>query len=233
MQNVNSFIEYCLEGPSSIFKGLNQKDKNVIIQHHVLISKNKRELLFKEGEKSRGLVCLASGRVKLFKIGVGGREQILKMLKPQDFFGYESLLGENIWPFSSAALEDTTFCVIEKQSLLKILKKNADLSMKLNKVLSEELCISFDRITSLTQKHVRGRLVESLLLLIETYGFEEDGKTINAYLLREDIAHLSNMIAPNAIRTLSSLTSEGYIETKGKKIKILDLPKLKEICEQG
>ena len=136
----------------------------------------KDEFLFKEGEKTRGLICLASGKVKVFKDGVGGREQILKMVRQQGFIGYRALFSENTWSFSAAAIEDSVICVFEKNSLVKILKKNADLSLKFTRLVTEELGVSNNRTVSLTQKHIRGRLAESLILLRDTYGFEADGK---------------------------------------------------------
>jgi CRP-like cAMP-binding protein len=90
MQYNNPFVELCIEGPSSIFKGLNQKDKETLSQHHSLYHIKKGNTLFKEGEKIRGLICLASGKVKVFRVGVGGREQIVKMVRPQGFIGYRS-----------------------------------------------------------------------------------------------------------------------------------------------
>jgi CRP/FNR family transcriptional regulator, polysaccharide utilization system transcription regulator len=233
MKYINPYIKLCLEGSSSILKGLNQKDKEVIVQHHTLVNIKKGECLFKEGEKPRGLICLVSGKVKVFKVGVGGREQILKMVAQQGFIGYHSVFSEDNWSVSATAIEDSIMCVLEKHSLGRILKKNADLACKLIRVLAEELKFLNDRIISLTQKHVRGRLVESLLLLRDTYGYEEDGKTIQISLSRDDIAHFSNMTTSNAIRTLSNLSSEGIIEIKGKKITILDSIALESISEQG
>ena len=54
MQYINPYIEFCLEGTSSIFKGLNQKDKETIAQHHTLYHFKKGDLLFKEGDKHHG-----------------------------------------------------------------------------------------------------------------------------------------------------------------------------------
>lgn len=88
-------------------------------------------------------------------------------------------------------------------------------------------------MTDLTQKHVRGRLVESLLNLIDIYGCEDDGKTIRAAISRDDIAHFSNMTTSNAIRTLSSLASEGIIKIHGRKISIPDISLLEEISKTG
>ena len=92
---------------------------------------------------------------------------------------------------------------------------------------------SNDRTVTLTQKHIRGRLAESLIFLKDTYEYEDDGKTIKIYLSREDVANLSNMTTSNAIRTLSTFAQEGVISIDGRKIRILDLHKLERISELG
>jgi CRP/FNR family transcriptional regulator, polysaccharide utilization system transcription regulator len=233
MQYINPYIELCLEGPSSIFKGLNQKDKETISQHHSLVHIKKGGIIFKEGEKARGLICVATGKVKVYKDGVGGRQQIVKMVKQQGFIGYRSLFSDYSWTISAGAIEDTTICVFEKSTFVKILKKNPDLALKFIKLLSDELVFSNNRTVSLSQKHIRGRVSESLLLLRDTYGYEADGTTIRIALSREDIASLSNMTTSNAIRTLSNLASEGNIEIKGRRISIIDPANLERISELG
>lgn len=233
MQYLNPYIELCLEGSSSIFKGLNQKDKETIVQHHTLAIIKKGQFLFQEDEKSRGLICLASGKVKVFKVGVGGREQIVKMVRQQGFIGYKALFSDNRWPVSATAIEDSAICIFERNCFVKILKKNPDLAIKFIKLIADELALSNNRTVSLSQKHIRGRLAESILILRDTYGYEADGKTIRVTLSREDIAGLSNMTTSNAIRTLSNLASEGNIEICGRKISILDSTNLERISEQG
>jgi CRP-like cAMP-binding protein len=99
--------------------------------------------------------------------------------------------------------------------------------------LATELGNSDERTISLTQKHIRGRLAEALLLLKESYGVEEDGHTLNIYLTREDIANLSNMTTSNAIRTLSTFTEEDLISTDGRKIRILKEEELRKISRYG
>jgi len=74
--------------------------------------------------------------------------------------------------------------------------------------MAVELSFSNKRTVSLTQKHIRGRLAESLLVLRDTYGVENDGRTIRAYVSREDLACFSNMTTSNAIRTLSMFATD-------------------------
>jgi CRP-like cAMP-binding protein len=233
MQYTNQYIEVCLEGPTSVFKGLSQKDKEIIAGNHTIVHIKRGHQIFKQGEKSRGLICLASGKVKVYKEGVGGRQQIVKMIRQNGFMGYKALFADHPWPVSATAIEDSTICVLEKSSLVKILKKNADLALKFIRLLSDELVLANNRTVSLSQKHIRGRVAESLILLRDTYGYEEDSNTIRIALSREDIANLSNMTTSNAIRTLSIMASEGIIGIKGRKITLLDLAILEHISELG
>ncbi|MCF0199654.1 MAG: winged helix-turn-helix domain-containing protein, partial [Bacteroidaceae bacterium] len=93
--------------------------------------------------------------------------------------------------------------------------------------------VADERMVSLTQKHIRGRLAESLLFLKESYGVEEDGGTLNIRISREDLANLSNMTTSNAIRTLSTFANEQMIAVEGRKIKILREAELDKISRLG
>jgi CRP-like cAMP-binding protein len=233
MQYSNQYIEFCLENTFSIFKGLQMRDKEATDRNHVTLFVKRGDYVYREGDKSKGIVCLASGKLKIYRIGVGGREQILKLVKPLDLVGFRNIFQAAVWNDSAVAIEDSVVCIIERNSLSNILKHTPDFSFKLLKLLAEEHLFAQNRIISLTQKHVRGRLVETLLMLSEIYGFEQDGITINASLSRDDIAHHSNMTTSNAIRTLSNLSSEGIIELKRKKIKLLDIEALELISKVG
>lgn len=233
MQYRNPYIEFCLDGPHSIFKTLSQKEKETLVQHHTYAQYRKGDLLLKEGEKPHGLICLASGKVKIFKEGVGGREQILSMIRPQGFIGYRAIFADSPYFASAVAIENSAICIIEKECIIKMIRRNPDLALKFIKIFAEELGFSNNRTVSLTQKHIRGRLAESLIVLKDTYGFETDGKTISVCLSREDIANLSNMTTSNAIRTLSNLALEDIISIEGRKIMILDCNRLERVSELG
>ena len=118
-------------------------------------------------------------------------------------------------------------------TIVKLIQENTDLAMFFIRQLSKDLGISDERTVSLTQKHIRGRLAESLLFLKDTYGLEEDGRTLSIYLSREDLANLSNMTTSNAIRTLSNFASEKLIAIDGRKIKLIDEEHLKKISKIG
>lgn len=233
MQYADPYIELSIEGASSVFKGISQTDKELLDQHHLIMSYRKGEIIISQGNKPKGLICLAAGKAKVYRIGAGNREQIIKMLRPLNYISYRSIVTDSVYPFSVAAIEESTIVVFERNILQKIIKQNPDLSLRLIRIIAEDLVYSDNRIISMTQKHVRGRVAESLLLLFETYGTEPDGKTLKVLLPRSDIAHLSNMTTSNAIRTLSSFVSERLIKIEGRKITVVNIKALEAISESG
>lgn len=224
---------HCINNANSIFYGLSPEDKKILAQKHICLHFDKGGIIYSEGEKPDGLICLSAGKVKIYKEGIGGREQIVRMAKPIGFIGYRALFAEENYMATSVAIEDSTICIINRESLFKVLKTNSELSLQIIRSFATELGFSNSRTVTLTQKHIRGRLAESLIFLKDTYGVENDNETIKVYLSREDIANLSNMTTSNAIRTLSNFASEKVISIEGRKIKINDLAKLERISEHG
>jgi CRP-like cAMP-binding protein len=233
MQERNYNADDCIDNPKSVFTVLTPKEKEFLKQNYTCAFYKKGEIIFKEGDKPMGLMILAEGKVKIFKEGVGGREQIVRMAKPVGFIGYRALFAEENHTATAVAIEDCVSCIVDKESIYRVIRSNADLSMSIIASFASELGFSHDRTVTLTQKHIRGRLAESLIFLKNTYGYEDDGKTIKIYLSREDVANLSNMTTSNAIRTLSTFAQEGVISIDGRKIRILDLHKLERISDLG
>ncbi|MBI9058251.1 MAG: Crp/Fnr family transcriptional regulator [Labilibaculum sp.] len=222
-----------INNTSSVFNVLSPSEKEELMANMTCSFFKKGEYIYKEGERPIGLVCLSDGKVKIFKEGVGGREQIVRMAKPIGFIGYRALFAEENNIASAVAIEDSVTCTVSYELILKLIRSNAELSLCIIRSLSTELGFSNNRTITLTQKHIRGRLAESLLFLRDTYGFEDDEATIKVYLSREDIANLSNMTTSNAIRTLSTFASEGVISIDGRKIKIIDKVRLDRISKLG
>jgi CRP-like cAMP-binding protein len=178
-------------------------------------------------------MCLFKGKVKIFKSGVGGRSQIIRIIRPVQYFGYRAFFAREPYVTAASAFEACTVCMIPMELIEQFLRNNGDLALFFIQMLSVDLGIADQRVVNLTQKHVRGRLAESLLFLKECYGLEEDGATINIYLAREDLASLSNMTTSNAIRTLSNFVNEKVITIDGRKIKIIDEDRLHKISRIG
>ena len=197
------------------------------------VSYKKNEVIYYENDTPQDLMCLLKGKVKIYKDGVGGRSQIIRMVKPVQYFGYRAYFAKEPFVTSAAAFESSEICLISMSIVEQFLRNNGTLAMFFIQLLSVDMGISDQRIVNLTQKHIRGRLAESLLFLKDSYGLEEDGATISIYLAREDLANLSNMTTSNAIRTLSIFENERIISLDGRKIKLIDEDRLEKISRIG
>ena len=216
-----------------IWQPLTNQQREFLSQSFIIQKYKKNETIYCEGETPMHLMCLLSGKVKIYKEGVGGRSQIIRVIKDKEYFAYRAYFAEGNFVTAAAAFEPCTICLIPMPAIMKLLKENNELALFFIRQLSIDVGISDERTVNLTQKHIRGRLAESLLFLKNTYGLEEDESTLSIYLSREDLANLSNMTTSNAIRTLSNFATERLITIDGRKIKIIDEDKLKKISKIG
>ncbi|MGN0230550.1 MAG: Crp/Fnr family transcriptional regulator [Muribaculaceae bacterium] len=193
----------------------------------------KNQIIYAEHDTPEYLYCLLTGKAKMYKDGIGGRQQILRLYRPIQYFGYRAYFAGEPYVSSVAAVEAATIGMIPMDLVKEIIDENRQVAWFFIHELSRNLGGSDTKIVNLTQKHIRGRLAEALILLVDNYGLEDDGETLNIYMAREDIANLSNMTTSNAIRTLSAFTTEKIITVDGRRIKILDYNTLKKISKFG
>ncbi len=212
---------------------LTESEQMDLLPYLTLRRFRKHELIYREGESPEHLLCLLDGKVKIFRDGVGGRSQIMRILRPQQYFGYRASLAAEPYVTAAAAFEPSLVCEIPMIEVRRIMETNNKVCLFFIRELAVDLGLSDKRTVSLTQKHIRGRLAESLIFLKETYGTERDGRTLDICFSREDLAHLSNMTTSNAIRTLSQFAAEGIIETVGKKVRIVDEDALRKVSRIG
>ena len=222
----------CRKKVNSLFDELEERELAVLERHRSVVNYKRGELIYKEGSKSMGLLCLNEGKVKLVKRGKNDNEQIISLKRPVDFIDLRSTIASSEYNHSAYALEDASVCFIEKNDFLKVLNGNSQLALKIIRMLSAENDVSTERLFSNSWKHLRARLAEAILLLKEFYGTLEDGRTINYYIKRTDLAGLSNMNPANVIRTIASFTKEDLLVSEKKRIIIKNEKALRRVSEQ-
>jgi FNR family transcriptional regulator protein len=221
------------EDMAEIWTVLEPDEKRKIIDSFVIHNYKKNQMIYAEGEDPEFLWCLLTGKVKKFKDGIGGRVQILRLIRPVQYFGYRAYFANEKYNSSAAAFEASTVGSIPMTLVEELINQNRKLAWFFIHELSHNLGGSDTKIVNLTQKHIRGRLAEALIVLKEHYGFEDDNMTLRIYMAREDLANLSNMTTSNAIRTLSGFVAEKLITVDGRRIRLLNEPMLRKISKFG
>lgn len=227
---LESILQYEM---SDFWALLDGEEKRVISDNFQIKNFKKNEVIYSEGEEPKQLMFLIKGKVKVFKKGNGDRNQIIRLVRPGQYFGYRAYFANENYVTSGAAIETTQIGFLPMSLVEEHIRRNNDLAIFFIRTLANNLGQSDTRTVNLTQKHIRGRLAESLMVLHDNYGYEPDSTTLNIYLSREDLANLSNMTTSNAIRTLTSFAAEQLITVDGRKIKILNEEELRRISKHG
>lgn len=221
------------EDLAELWSVLTTEEKRLVSENFTLHHYKKNQIIYAEHDKPEMLWCLIKGKVKKSKDGIGGRSQIIRLIRPVQYFGYRAYFAGELYVSSATAFEQSTVGALPLVVVEELIKRNNAVARYFIKELATNLGNSDTKIVNLTQKHIRGRLAEALIVLIENYGYEEDSATLKIYMSREDLANLSNMTTANAIRTLSAFVSERLITVDGRRICILNADALHKISKYG
>ena len=178
---------------SDMLAPLNNEQKEFLMNNYTIQTYKKNETIYCEGETPSHLMCLISGKVKIFKEWCRRKKSDYSHDQTAEYFAYRAYFAKQDFVTAAAAFEPSVVCLIPMSAITTLVAQNNDLAMFFIRQLSIDLGISDERTVNLTQKHIRGRLAESLMFLKESYGLEEDGSTLSIYLSREDLANLSNI----------------------------------------
>ena len=216
-----------------LWAALTAEERQTVQKESTIVRYGKNEQIYREEDIPEAVMMLVSGKVRIYKEGIGQRPQIIRMLKPNELFAYRAVIAGDGFNTSASAFEDSVVYRLPKDTFLRIIRNNSEFCFRMMVIMAKNLAFSELQTVNLTQKHIRGRLAESLLTLKNKYGVDDDGVTISMYMSREDLANLSNMTTSNAIRTLSQFASEGIVGIDGRKIKLLNEPALTRISRLG
>ena len=208
----------------SLLGGLCSDEVASLEDHRSCNYYKKSQSLFLEGSFPRGVFCINQGKVKVFKRGDEGKEQIIHIAKGGEMVGFRAMFSGDPYNVAAETLEEINNCFIAKDDFLNMMDSNATLRNGIIKELSKELSDRASFITNMAQKSVRERLAFALILLKGVY----EPEPIN--LSREDMANFVGTATETLIRLLKDFKEEGIIEVHTRKLTILNLDRLVSIA---
>jgi CRP-like cAMP-binding protein len=210
--------------PTLLSTGIKCSDINTLHAHF-----KKHDNICKQGTEVTHAIFLVKGSAKLYIEGLNNRNVILYILRPPAYIGLLSFFESPHYFYSATALEDSEVCFIELSLVKRLYLENHDLLLKLNGALGKSVSNIMNKIISLNQKQIRGRIAENLIYLSEIY----NNIKFIVGVTRKELGEMSAISEENTVRLLSEFSKENIISIKGKEIEILDMSLLKKICEVG
>ena len=175
--------------------------------------------IMREGDAIDCLYIVISGRLKVMMGEADGKETILAILGPGEFFGEMGLIDDNPRSATVVAIEPCELLAVTKRAFRKALVENSDLAMAVMRVLVRRLRDADRKIGSLAMLDVYGRVARLLLDMSE----EVDGRrVVTRRLPKQDIAKMIGASREMVSKVMKDLQTSGYIEVHGSTIMLRD-----------
>ncbi|AGF78880.1 cAMP-binding protein [Desulfocapsa sulfexigens DSM 10523] len=210
---------------SELFGGLSSEHLDEIEKIAVIKQYGRGESIFFEGDPGTGFYMVATGRVKIFKTSISGKEQILHIFGPGEPFGEVPVFHGQPFPANATALEKTSLIFFSRQAFVDIVHTMPSLVMNMLAVLSMRLRRFTTQIENLSLKEVPARLAGYLLYVAEEQG---NVKQVELQISKGQLASLLGTIPETLSRIFAKMSEEGLISVDGKMISLLDLEGLEQ-----
>lgn len=189
--------------------------------------------IFSAGEEVTGIYEIYAGKIKIVSSYGNGKERIISFATKEQILGYQGLGGNNIYPVSAVTLEKSQVTFIPIDIFYKAVKANPEMALHLVQFFADQLKASETRMKLFSVMSALEKVAFALLTIVNSFGFDKEDDAMLMYTpSRKDIASLSGTTYETVIRVLGELEKTNVIRLEGKSIQILNLPRVKSICEK-
>ena len=222
---------YCIDN-IPIFVDLPFEVKQSIMESSDHKVYKKGEMIFSPGDCFDYLFVVNKGRVKLSKISVMGKEQILKILEVGDFAGELALFKDTVMTNFAEAMEKTEICIIKNEKIHEIIVRRPEIALKFLEKYTERIQQSEEIIEQIGLREVEQRIANYLVSEVEKNNIKGKNKeyVINLPVTKSVLSSMLGTTKETLSRKLSLLQDGGLIRLEGqRKIIITDMENLRDI----
>lgn len=186
--------------------------------------------IFSEGEEASGFYVVISGRVKIFKLSMEGKEQILHFVGQGESFGEAPMFAGGRFPAHAEAIDKSRVFFFPRVYFLELIEKDPSVAMSMLAELSRRLRRFTHLVEELSLKEVPGRLAAYLLYQSDR---ENGSDEVELDITKGQLAGFLGTIQETLSRILGKMSSQGIIQVQGRKITILDRQALEDLSADG
>lgn len=213
-----------------LFQCLSAEELEIINRDRYSVRFNEGEVILKQGTQANTIISVIEGFARKYMEGFNGRKLILDFVKPWQLVGAPGVHNLGKYNFSVVAIKDTLVCFMDAANFTEVIGLNGEFAKAYVKLCSGNYGRSLERMVSLSQKQMHGRIADALIYLSkEIYESDSLGPDIS----RQDIADYTSMSKDSAIRILKEFERDQIIRLNGKKIEVIDNTRLQSISVNG
>jgi CRP-like cAMP-binding protein len=215
---------------SPLFSGLNTEELQVLNGNRYSVRFHEGEVILKQGTQANNLISVIEGFARMYIEGFNDRNLILDFVKPWHLVGAPGIHDKGKYNYTVMAIRETLVCFIDIKNFKKVLEINREFSNQYIQICSSNYARSLDRMVSLSQKQMHGRIADALIYLSEEI---YESEVIGGEISRQDVADYTSMSKDSAIRILKEFERDSIINLEDRTIVILDSPRLHSISMNG
>lgn len=219
---------YTCKIESCFFQSLSD-DENEKFNNKIELKFKKGQIICKQGSFASHVVFLKEGLVKLYTEGEQ-KNTIISIYKQPVYIGLVSVFGSDYYQFSISAIEDTTLCIIDINSIKQLVLNNNKTALEIITYISKSANFLLENKINMERKQIRGRLAFILLFLCKQV-FQNH--IFNLPITRKEIAEFAGMSTENVITLLSEFKKDNMIKIEGKHFELLNIKALEELSAKG
>ncbi|RCV49848.1 Crp/Fnr family transcriptional regulator [Marinitenerispora sediminis] len=211
-----------------LFEALDEEGAGALRSSISEVRLGRGQTLFSEGDEGDRLYVILSGKVKLTRTAVDGRENLLMVLGPGEMFGELSLFDPRPRTASAVAVTDAVLAGLGHDDLRPFISSQPEVAVHLLKALAARLRRTNDVMADLVFTDVPGRVAKALLDLAERFGKEgEDGLHVHHDLTQEELAQLVGASRETVNKALAEFALRGWLRIEAKAVVLLDIERMR------
>ena len=211
-----------------LFSDLDGQDLEAIQQIAVRKEYRKGQIIFNEGEPSRGFFLVVAGAVKIFRTGPDGRERVLHVVESGEAFAEAAMFMETYPAMAEALTSPTTVIQIDKNGFKQLIAHDPRLNFRIIGTLVNWLRQMRDALTDLTLKEVPARFASYVLSLPA-----KPGEPIKVNVSKTTIAQMIGTTKETFSRVLGRLAQHRILTYRGSQLRILNRARLQKLADGG
>lgn len=185
----------------------------------------KGSVLFRDGELTKEMYVIHSGRVKITK-KVGDVEKTLAVLGAGEFFGEMATLLDKPRSAAAEVVEDSLLIVMDPQTFETMISSNVGIALKIIKKLASRLWETNEKIGNLMLRDNMSRVVHILMHMAETSGMKDEN-CVRVNITPKELAHEAAIDVYVVKELMEKLSEKNIIMLEEKAINIKSIHKLK------
>lgn len=201
---------------------------NALCERMWLNRVRRRQLVYVEGNRATHFYAIRSGKVKLVRIAVSGREHITAILEAGDLFGFEAVF-DDAYCSDAVTLTDAELCMVSGTELNELIAEVPRLMTDIARYLSFQLCRTRQRQACLTASSASAKLAAYLLQGLH-HGSPGEEATVAGDLTLRDLAGVLGISPETVCRARRGLAERGIIETLSSGVRVRDVESLQRVA---